>query len=240
MSHDDFDFEPMRGLPAKLPEGERLLWQGSPDWKSLAVRAYHVRKVAVYFLILALWRIGVGINDGHAVLSIAASCALLVGLGAAAIGVLSLLAYFNARSAIYSITNRRVLVRHGVAVPMTMNVPFTLIDNAALKNFADGTGDVFFKLARRERIGYLITWPHLRPGHLSRPEPSFRSLTGAHEAARILGAALAAEAGCDPPRIETGSQAGPARSPLDRLRGLDPRRRAARTGAARPGSATTA
>ena len=32
MSHDDFAFEPRRGLPAVLPDGERLLWQGSPRW----------------------------------------------------------------------------------------------------------------------------------------------------------------------------------------------------------------
>ena len=31
--HDDFDFEPVRGLPQVLPEGERLLWQGAPRWQ---------------------------------------------------------------------------------------------------------------------------------------------------------------------------------------------------------------
>ena len=30
MSHDDFKFEPVRGLPEALPEGEHILWQGSP------------------------------------------------------------------------------------------------------------------------------------------------------------------------------------------------------------------
>ena len=28
--HDDFDFEPVRGLPQVLPKGERMLWQGAP------------------------------------------------------------------------------------------------------------------------------------------------------------------------------------------------------------------
>ena len=65
MSHEHFDFEPVRGLPALLPAGEKLLWQGSPDWRSLAVRAYHVRKIAIYFLLLVLWRIGIGISSGH-------------------------------------------------------------------------------------------------------------------------------------------------------------------------------
>ena len=45
--HDDYAGEPIPGLPADLPEGERLLWQGSPAWMSLAVRAFHIRKVAI-------------------------------------------------------------------------------------------------------------------------------------------------------------------------------------------------
>jgi hypothetical protein len=198
MSHDDFDFEPIRGLPAALPAGERLLWQGSPEWKSLAIRAYHVRKIAVYFLLLVLWRIGAGVGAGHAPLAIARSCLILAALGSVAIGVLALLAYCNARSTVYSITSRRVVLRHGIAVPLTMNVPHGLIDNAALKSFSNGTGDIALTLSRRERVGYLITWPHLRPGRFARPEPSFRALTDAAAAAHILGLSLAAQAGVAP------------------------------------------
>lgn len=198
MSHDDFDFEPVRGLPALLPESEKLLWQGSPEWKSLAVRAYHIRKVAAYFLVLEAWRVGVGLNEGHTASAILVSCIFLTVLGAAAMGVLSLLAYLNARSTVYSITSRRVLVRHGVAVPLTMNVPFSRIDNASVKSFADDTGDIALKVSRHERVGYLITWPHVRPGQFTRPEPSLRALTDAYAAAEILAAALAAEAGTRP------------------------------------------
>jgi hypothetical protein len=193
MSDHDFDFEPIRGLPALLPAGEKLLWQGSPEWKSLAIHAYHVRKIAIYFLLLVLWRIGVGMSSGHTASAIATSCLVLGGLGCIAIGVLALLAYCNARSTVYSITSRRVLLRHGIAVPLTMNVPYTLVDNAALKNFSDGTGDIALALSRRDRVGYLITWPHVRPGRFARPEPSFRALTDAAAAARILGVALAAQ-----------------------------------------------
>jgi len=198
MSHDHFDFEPVRGLPALLPAGEQLLWQGSPEWRSLAIRAYHVRKIAIYFLLLVLWRIEVGISAGHTPSAIATSCLFLVGLGSIATGVLSLLAYCNARSTVYSITSQRVLLRHGIAVPLTMNVPYALIDKAALKSSPNGTGDIVLTLSRRERVGYLITWPHVRPGRFSRPEPSFRALADAAGVAHILGAALAAQAGAAP------------------------------------------
>ena len=51
--HDDFDFEPVRGLPQILPKGERMLWQGAPRWQDLAVHAFHARKVVWYFVALA-------------------------------------------------------------------------------------------------------------------------------------------------------------------------------------------
>ena len=47
--HNDFDFEPVRGLPQHLPKGERMLWQGAPRWQDLAVHAFHARKVIWYF-----------------------------------------------------------------------------------------------------------------------------------------------------------------------------------------------
>jgi hypothetical protein len=193
MSHDDFEFEPRRGLPALLPEGERLLWQGSPRWQSLAVRAYQVRKVIVYFSILVLWRLATGLANAQSLGTVVLSCAFILLLGGIAFGVLCVLAYLNARSTVYSITSRRVLLRHGVAVQLTMNIPLKFVDTAGLRPFADGTGDIALTLPRRERIGYLITWPHLRPGRITRPQPSLRALVDAKEAADILSAALAAD-----------------------------------------------
>jgi hypothetical protein len=205
MSHDDFDFEPIRGLPAELPPGEKLLWQGSPRWQSLVVRAYHVRKVAIYFAVLVAWRIAVGISNQHTPAAIAASCVFLLVLGGVAIGVLSLLGYLNARSTVYSITSRRVLLRHGVAVPLTMNIPFKMIEAADLRSFADGTGDISLRVAREQRIGYLITWPHLRQGQISYPAPSLRSLPDAARAASLLASALA---------VESNQTAQPAAAPV--------------------------
>jgi hypothetical protein len=190
MTHDDLAFEPIRGLPALLPAGETLLWQGAPRWTALAIRGYHVRKVALYFLALALLRTGFGIANDHAWPAILLSCAILLTLGSIAIGVLSLLAWLSARSTVYSITSRRVLLRHGIAVPMTMNIPFTLIESAGLKSYPDGTGEIALSLPREQRVGYLTTWPHLRPGHITQPQPAFRALADARRAADMLAAAL--------------------------------------------------
>jgi hypothetical protein len=193
-----------------LPEGEKLLWQGSPDWKSLAVRAYHVRKVALYFLVIVAWRIAIGIRDSHDPKAIFISSAFIAVLGGIAMGVLSLLAYFNARSTVYSITSRRVLLRHGVAVPLTMNIPFKAIDSADLKSFSDGTGEIYLTVPKDHRVGYMITWPHVQPSQFTRPRPSFRALCDAAPAANILGAALAAETGGTAQRISGEQPATPA------------------------------
>ena len=213
MSHDDFDFEAAPGLPAPLPAGENLLWQGAPDWKSLAVHAYHVRKVAIYFAALVLWRVAVGIGNGHTVSAIAISSAFLILLGGIAVGVLTSLAYFNARSTVYSITTRRVLLRHGVAVPLTMNVPFAVIESAGFNSFADGSGDIYLSVTRQQRVGYMISWPHVRPGKIARPCPSLRSLADGAAAAKLLGAALAAELGGNAAKVNGNEPAPPEFAP---------------------------
>lgn len=220
MSHDDFAFEPVPGLPAPLPKGEKLLWQGSPRWRSLALDAYYVRLVGIYFAGLLLWRIGVGWSEGHGVGAIALSCGWIAALGATAAGILTGLAYFSARMTIYTITSERVLLRHGIAVPLTLNVPFSLLVAADLRRRRDGTGDISLQVDGRQRIAYLVNWPHLRAGYVTRPRPSFRSLTDAEAAARVLGEAMAAHTGPGGVRVATAA-APPSPS------GARPRRAAA-------------
>jgi hypothetical protein len=207
MSHDDFDFEPVRGLPAMLPAGETLLWQGAPDWKSLAIRAYHVRKVAIYFALLIVWRLAVGFHADHDWSAMGVSCLLLVTMGSIAIGVLALLAYLNARSTVYSITTQRVLMRHGVAVPLTMNIPLKHIDGASLKSFVNGTGDLSLALPKKQRIGYLISWPHLRPGKYAYPEPTLRAIGQPAVAADMLARALQGDPNIEPALASLGRTA---------------------------------
>ena len=59
----DFDFEPVKGLPAALPENERMLWQGAPLWQDLALHAFHARKAAYYLLGLGVLHAVVRVYD---------------------------------------------------------------------------------------------------------------------------------------------------------------------------------
>jgi hypothetical protein len=162
MSHDDFKFEPLRGLPEALPEGEHILWQGSPAPLRLARDALGLTWVAGYFAVLTVWRVGVSstyVSFGEA---------LAHGIPFIVVGMLSCLlifglAYMQARSAVYTLTNKRVAMRIGAALTMTLNLPYTQIGNAGLDVKKSGHGSLAFELIGDTRFSYLMTWPHVKP-----------------------------------------------------------------------------
>lgn len=190
----EYDFEPIRGLPEQLPPGEELLWQGAPRWTSLARRAFHVRKVAIYFAVLVVLRVAVDWSDGPSMASLFQGVTWILVLGVVAVGALALLGWAMARTTVYTITSQRVVMRIGVALPMMMNVPFKQVLSADLRLYDDGTGDIPFLLAKAVRPSYMIFWPHVRPWHFSPPQPMFRAIPDADKVAAILSGALKAYA----------------------------------------------
>lgn len=203
--------EPVPGLPGRLPEGETLLWQGRPAWRLLARRALHLRGIAAYFALLAVWRGATIATDGGTTTEIVAGAALLIALGAVPLGFLAFYAWIAARVTVYSITSRRVVLRVGVALPVTINLPFALIEAASLARQADGTGDIALRMAEGHRVSWIMLWPHLRPWRYAKPEPMLRALTDAEAAAQILGRALAgASAAPVTPMPEAARRPAPA------------------------------
>lgn len=187
----EIEIEEIPGLPGKLPEGERLLWQGRPSWQSLARRCFKLRWVAAYFGVFGIWWSVSAISD-----SLSLGAALLEGLALVpiaglALGLLCGLAWLTARTTIYSITSRRVAMRFGIALPMTVNLPFSRIGSADLKRYGDGSGDIMLSLLSRDRLAYLHLWPHVRPWCFSRVQPMLRGLPQVQEPGRILAEALA-------------------------------------------------
>ncbi len=190
MSHDDFDFEPIRGLPERPPPGERILWQGAPQWWGLALRVFHVRKVAIYFAVLLTWRGLVVLHDGGTVGDAMLAMLTLLPLALFGVGILAGLAALYARTTVYTITNRRVVLRFGVALPMTVNFPFSSVGDAALRLCGDGTGDIPLKLRGEDKLAHPVLWPFVRPGHYKRPQPMLRAVKNAPAVADILADAL--------------------------------------------------
>lgn len=187
----EHDYEPVPGLPERLPDGETLLWQGAPRWLPLAVHAFHVRKVVLYFGVLVALRIVLGVRAEDAAAAIARDCGWLVVAAVAAVAVLLALAAVSARTTLYTITNRRVVMRFGIAFSIALNLPFRRIDTAQLRKRGDRTGDIVLTLARSEHIAYLHLWPHARPWRLARPQPMLRALGEPDAVAQLLARAVA-------------------------------------------------
>ncbi len=198
MSHDDFNFEPVRGLPERLPEGEYILWQGSPDPGALAREALSLRWIAAYFAVIALWRVGV--SSASEPLSVALSHAIpFVVIGTLACAIIYGVAWVQARATVYTLTNKRVGMRIGAALTMTLNLPYQWIGNANLDLRKGGTGTLAFELIGDTRLSYLMTWPHVRPWKMARTQPALRCIPDAEKVARIF--AEAAEARISEPTI---------------------------------------
>jgi hypothetical protein len=191
----EFETEYAPGLPAPLPEGERLLWQGKPRWRSLAVQAFHVRSIAIYFGILTAWRGVIVASEGRDAVGVIAAMAWILLLAFAAVAVLGLLAWLSARSTIYTVTDRRLLMRFGIALPITLNIPFRVVDTVSLARHRDLTGDIAIRVSGSDRVAFLVLWPHARPWRLNRPEPMMRSLAQPEEVAKVLSRALEVQAG---------------------------------------------
>lgn len=187
---DDFEFEPVRGLPAYLPEGEALLWQGSPHWISATRQIFHAGLVATYFGVLIAWRLFSTYWTGGDMVVALASASGIATVGLLALGLLALLGWLTARTTVYSITSRRVIMRYGIALPLTVNLPYAQIVSANLAQHRDGTGNIALTLSGDGKLGYLHLWPHARPWYLKDPQPTLRCLVNPANIANLLSKAM--------------------------------------------------
>lgn len=187
--HDDYATEPTPGLPEKLPAGEYILWQGAPQWWALAKHVFHIRAAGFYFVLLIAWRASEEAATGGV------TGALLVGVSLLPIslmglGLLAVLAWLCTSTSIYTITNKRVVMRIGVALPTAINIPFKAIVGAGLRHDG-GSGDIALTVDPNHRMAYSNLWPHVRPWHLTSPEPTLRGIPDAKHVAGLLGRAMA-------------------------------------------------
>ncbi len=178
-AHHEHEFEAAPGLPEALPAGEYIVWQGGPDWRKLAADAFHVPRLAAYFsAMIALqallsWDAAAPLAGNVVPLLISASLALT------ALGLLSLTAWLSARTTMYTLTNKRVVMRIGIVLSISLNLPLRWLAAARLKADQDGVGNIALELKGDDGLGYLHLWPHALAWHLSRPQPSLRCVRDA-------------------------------------------------------------
>ena len=175
--HHEHEFEAAPGLPEPLPAGEKILWQGAPDWRALAVRAFHLRKLAIYFA--AMLGLQALYLQGQGGAAMASSMALGALLAAMALSLVAMTAWLAARHTLYTLTTRRVVMRIGIVLTITLNLPLRQVRGADLLEHGQGLGDLSFALAGNARLGWLHLWPHARPWQLRDPQPSLRCIPDA-------------------------------------------------------------
>ncbi len=142
----------VKGLPGPLPAGERLLWQGTPQWRAVALRVMHVRKLAIYFGALLVWYVVSKLAGGMPAVDVTVGTAKLAGVALAPLVLLTAYAWGVQRTTVYTVTSRRIIIKCGIALPMTVNLPFARIDGAAVKAHADGGGDIALTSAANDPV----------------------------------------------------------------------------------------
>lgn len=189
--HQHDDFEPQHGLPERLPASERLLWQGSPEASMVWRRIFHGTTFSFYFAVLLAWQVAGLLADGAATAEALRIAARVAPLYAIALGLLAIAAWLTARTTVYTLTERRVVMRIGIVLTVSYNLPLRCIDAAHLRPLARGVGDIALELKPATRIAFLHLWPHTRPWYVKRTQPMLRCLAGAAGVAEQLVAAWA-------------------------------------------------
>lgn len=180
----------IRGVPHALPDGEQILWQGAPHTMAVAKHVFHWRLFAAYFLVmLVLW----ATTTEHAPASplFLAGLVVRLALSMLVLGIVFGLSRVVAHTSWYAITSQRLVLRLGMVFPMSINVPFTILESAGVGLFKDGTGQVTLSLVKGNRLAYIALWPHCRVFSINQPEPVLRGLTEPQRIGMLLAQAVA-------------------------------------------------
>lgn len=182
----------VRGVAEALPPGERLLWEGAPSSRALARHLFFVRPLAAYFAVIVGWWVIANlalVGTAGFWLPVAMQLLLVGGV----LGGLVAVARAIAGSTTYAITDRRIVMKLGLVFPLTVNIPLKFVVGAKAKQFADGSGQIALQLDGKEKLAWIVLFPHVRPWRFTQPEPLLRGLSDPAQVGAILRAATLGE-----------------------------------------------
>ncbi len=193
----EYEFEPQYGLPERLPANEHILWQGSPDAAALAVSAFHLRKLVLYFGLLVLACAWQALVSGAGVLAVLQSVKWIGPLAVVALASVWTLAWMTARTTVYTLTNKRMVLRLGIVLTVAFNLPLRRIAAADIRALDEGFGDITLALQGEDRIAWVHLWPSVRPWRIQKPEPTLRAIADVHTVADQLRSAWSQATGLE-------------------------------------------
>jgi hypothetical protein len=172
----EYEFEPQFGLPERLPSDEFIVWQGSPDLGALASSAFHFKKLAIYFLVLIGACAWPAVEAGAGVIALLQAIKWIAPLTMIGLASLWMLAYLTARTTVYTLTNKRVVMRLGIVFTVSFNLPLKQIASADVRLLKNDFGDITLALKGSDRIAWVHLWPSVRPWRIANPEPTLRAI----------------------------------------------------------------
>ena len=175
MNGHTHEFEPTFGFPESLPASEKVLWQGSPCAWLIAKRIFFLPHLFFYFLTLSFLAITFN-SEVLTLKDLFVNFLSYMSLGIVAIFLLIAISYLISSTTVYSITDKRVVMRIGIVLNLSLNIPFSKIETAACKAYPDKSGDISLNLVADNKIAYLHLWPHCRPWFFSSPRPRLSCL----------------------------------------------------------------
>jgi hypothetical protein len=188
------------GEVSRLPAGERVLWSGAPDAKSLA-RFYLRERLVLGFVLLTFALQAVDVMRRDFPMQRLIGVAVLSGaLALIALGTIRFFAWRLAKTSKYVITDKRVYFNIGIVLRADANVPYSSIDGIDLKRHSDGSADLMVTLGGTKEIPWLLLFPHLTWRGSRKGRPTFRTLRDGQAAADAVVSGLrayASEAGID-------------------------------------------
>ena len=175
MNGHTHEFEPTFGFPEALPASEKVLWQGSPCAWLIARRIFFLPHLFFYFLILSCLAL-IFNSEVLSLQDLFVKFLSYMALGMVAIFLLLAISHLISSTTVYSITDKRVVMRIGIVLNLSLNIPFGKIETAACKAYPDKSGDISLNLVPDNKIAYLHLWPHCRPWFFSSPRPRLSCL----------------------------------------------------------------
>ena len=182
----EHEFEAALGLPEPLPAGETILWQGVPSWTAMAKHVFRLQWLAVYFAVIVVLQVFSVAGSEGGIVAGWSSVALAVFLALIGLLLIGLMAYWSATTTMYTLTNRRIVMRVGIVLTVTFNLPYKSLKSADLKLYKDGTGYIPMQIGTEDKIAFFHLWPHVRPWRLANPEPMMRCIPDAKQVATLL------------------------------------------------------
>ena len=182
----EYEYEAQLGLPSTLPKDEKILWQGSPDLWAVAKNIFFIRVVIFYFSGLILLGFFEGYQEDQSSKQMLVAFIVMLAMSLIAIGLLAFLALCTARTTVYTITNRRVVMRIGVVLTKTFNLPLSKIEAADIVKQKNLNGNIAIKVESSTKIAFFHLWPHVRSWRLQHPEPMLVGLKNVDEVSYIL------------------------------------------------------